>query len=170
MNELIEDALALVDERETEPQLEAVDLAAVAEACWGNVRTGDATLDVRTDQHILADESQLRSLLENCFRNAVEHGGAAVTVTVGALDGKTDAGDGSAGEDAGGFYVEDDGRGFRGDPETALEYGFSTSPEGSGLGLSIVTEVAENHGWRLRAAESATGGARFEVTGVETHE
>lgn len=32
---------------------------------------------------------------------------------------------------------------------------------------AVVPEVAEAHGWRVRAVEDTDGGARFEVTGVE---
>ena len=41
------------------------------------------------------------------------------------------------------------------------------TPEGTGLGLAIVAEVAEAHGWTIRATDGEDGGARFEVTGVE---
>ena len=33
-------------------------------------------------------------------------------------------------------------------------------------GLNIVRTVAEAHGWSVAVAESADGGARFEVTGA----
>jgi len=42
--------------------------------------------------------------------------------------------------------------------------GFSTGNDGTGLGLAIV----EAHGWSITASEGADGGARFEITGVET--
>jgi signal transduction histidine kinase len=44
---------------------------------------------------------------------------------------------------------------------------YSTAADGTGLGLNIVSEVVDDHGWRVRVTESATGGARFEITGVE---
>ncbi|PSP50176.1 sensor histidine kinase, partial [Halobacteriales archaeon QH_3_68_24] len=46
--------------------------------------------------------------------------------------------------------------------------GFTTADDGTGFGLSIVEEAAKAHGWTVDVTESANGGARFEVTGVET--
>jgi signal transduction histidine kinase len=77
-----------------------------------------------------------------------------VTVTVGDL--------------ADGFYVADDGPGIDAeDPSAVFEAGYSTSVDGTGFGLSIVTEIAEAHGWQVGATESDEGGARIEITGVE---
>lgn len=96
----------------------------------------------------------MRQLFENLFRNAVEHGGPDVTVTVGELRN--------------GFYIQDNGNGVP-EPhrEEVFETGYSTSEDGTGFGLSIVQQVANAHGWSIRVTESADGGARFESTGVE---
>ncbi|RNJ27447.1 sensor histidine kinase [Halosegnis longus] len=68
-----------------------------------------------------------------------------------------------------GFCVADDGPGIpEQSRERVTEQGFSTSDDGTGFGLAIVDSIAEAHGWSLTATESATGGARFEFTGVET--
>jgi PAS domain S-box-containing protein len=153
VDELIEDLLTLAREGEAEPQLDGVYLPEVAGGCWRNLDTEDASIDVETDATVVADESQLKQVLENLFRNAIEHGGDDVTITVGAL------GDG--------FYVEDDGRGIPDDArDSILDYGFSTKTDGTGFGLTIVDEIVENHGWILHVADGDGGGARFEVRGV----
>jgi PAS domain S-box-containing protein len=80
---------------------------------------------------------------------------STLTVTVGHLED--------------GFYVADDGTGFDAEARGRLfETGYSTSPEGTGFGLRIVERVADGHGWDVTATDSDAGGARFEVTGVET--
>jgi signal transduction histidine kinase len=80
----------------------------------------------------------------------MEHAGPTVHVTVGRT------GDG-------GFYVADDGPGIPEDQrEAVLEYRHTTSAEGVGLGLAIVREIAEAHGWGIAVGESDAGGARFE--------
>jgi PAS domain S-box-containing protein len=42
----------------------------------------------------------------------------------------------------------------------------STRPDGTGLGLVIVREVATAHGWTVSITEGRDGGARFEFSGV----
>jgi signal transduction histidine kinase len=115
----------------------------------------DATLRNEAEGMILADEGRLRQLLENLIRNAIEHGGEGVSVTVGTLPD--------------GFYVADDGPGIDPDRrEEVFDAGHSTSQSGTGFGLRIVEQVADAHGWSVRAVESEAGGARFEVTGIES--
>jgi signal transduction histidine kinase len=134
-----------------------VNLFALAETCWHNVVTTRATIERKTDRTIRADPSRLQQLLENVFRNAVEHGGDDVTVTVGEL--------------ADGFYIEDDGRGIPADERAdVFDVGYSTTDEGIGFGLSIVKRIAEGHGWTVSVTESDAGGARFGITGVEFDE
>jgi signal transduction histidine kinase len=141
---------------ETDP----LDLSTVARAAWGSVETAGASLVVDTDRVVHADENRLRQLLENLFRNSVEHGstagkeaddGATVTVTVGDLPA--------------GFFVEDDGPGIEPERRSAVfEAGYSTNTEGTGLGLLIVADVAAEHGWSVDVTEGTAGGARFEFT------
>jgi len=87
-------------------------------------------------------------------QDAVEHSTETVTVTV---ERWTD-----------GFAVADDGPGIPDDRrERVFETGYSTSDSGTGFGLRIVEQIVAAHGWDIRATESASGGARFEITGVE---
>ena len=153
----IDDLLTLARSGETVTDPEQLSLATLVEDAWETSDTGEATVavDLPGDVRILADRSRLRSLLENLFRNAADHG--ASHVTVGRLDT--------------GFFVADDGPGIPPDQrETVFEYGFSTADEGTGFGLAIVQSVADAHDWSLDVTESESGGARFEVTGVRTAE
>ncbi|MFB6217624.1 MAG: sensor histidine kinase, partial [Halobacteriaceae archaeon] len=50
----------------------------------------------------------------------------------------------------------------------AFESGYTTTDAGTGFGLAIVAEIAAAHGWAVGVTESASGGARFEITGVTT--
>jgi signal transduction histidine kinase len=85
--------------------------------------------------------------------DAAERAGA-VAVRVGTTDG--------------GFYVEDDGPGIpEADREGIFEAGYSTADGSSGFGLTIVREIAEAHGWSVAVTDGASGGARFEFSGVE---
>ncbi|WP_418286227.1 ATP-binding protein [Halorubrum sp. DTA46] len=156
MHALIDDMLTLAKQGSAIDETEPVSLAALAEECWENVDTADATFAAVDDVRIRADRSRLRQALENLFANAVAHGGTDVRVEVGALDDGT------------GFYVADDGPGISADlRDDVFDAGMSTEPDGTGFGLKIVAEVADAHGWELSVTDADGGGARFEFRGVD---
>ena len=77
----------------------------------------------------------------------------------------------TVGKLADGFYVADDGPGIPLDArEDVLTAGYTSSKDGTGFGLSIVTQIVDTHDWDIRVTESAGGGARFEIHGVATLE
>jgi PAS domain S-box-containing protein len=155
MRRLIEDVLTLAREGRAVTDPEQVALATVAAQAWAAIDAPDATLESPTSATLVADADRLRRLFENLFRNAVEHAGDDVTVTVDTLQN--------------GFYVADDGPGIpEDDREAIFEKGYTTSEDGTGFGLGIVKGIAQAHGWTVTATESSTGGARFEVTGIPT--
>ncbi|OYR79284.1 PAS domain S-box protein [Halorubrum ezzemoulense] len=154
MEALIRDLLALARDGRKVTDAQPVDLTTIANRCWENVETEQGRLLTMTDQTVLADSSRLKQVFENLFRNAVEHGGADVTVTVGELDG--------------GFYIEDDGSGIPLDERDAVfEAGYSQSTSGTGFGLSIVKQIATAHDWQIRIMDGTDGGTRFEITNAE---
>jgi len=172
------------DDGEVVEETEPVGLGEQVRTAWGHVDTGSADLVVESDLPFAADPDRLQHVLENLIRDAIEHGGDGVTVRVGRLDGSRDGpggaewnGRGDAGRDVepgeatgseAGFYVEDDGPGLPpGQADGAFEPG-ETSGEASGLGLRIVGRMVDAHGWGVTPTESRTGGARFEVTGVDS--
>ena len=193
MENIIDDVLTLAREGQAVTGTEPVEIATAARSAWDAVETDDATLDVADPPTVAADPDRLRRLFENLFRNAVEHGStgsqnagrsgdavehgstgnrmesddAGVTVTVGRIEplhtGTRVETDGPRG-----FFVEDDGPGL---PETdtaaLFEFGYTTGDDGTGIGLAIVSDIAEAHGWTVTAGEGKAGGARFEFTGVD---
>lgn len=154
MRTLIKDLLALASAGEAVSDREPVDLATLADGCWTNVETAEATLVADIDRAIHADESRLKQVFENLIRNAIEHGGQNVTVTLGEL--------------ADGFYIEDDGPGIpEADRGDVFKAGYSSSEDGTGFGLNIVQEIVEAHDWEIRVTDGTDGGARFEITDIE---
>lgn len=137
-----------------------VGLRESVEAAWNVVADREARATLRVDEETLAtatieaDDDRFRQLLENLFKNAIDHAGDDVTVTVGGL--------------ADGFFVEDDGPGVPDRRhEDVFRAGYTTAEAGYGYGLSIVSRIVEAHGWEIGVRESAPGGARFEITGLE---
>ena len=161
METLVQNILTLSRDGGGVDETTRVDLAALAEDAWATTDARGGTLRTAVDTFELrADELRLRQLLENLFRNSVEHG------TVGAASDGVEVTVGPLAEDDG-FYVADDGPGI---PETerekVFENGYTTTTDGTGFGLDIVSKIADGHGWTVRAAESEDGGARFEFTGI----
>ncbi|MGA9399303.1 sensor histidine kinase [Haladaptatus sp.] len=131
---------------------------------WTSVETGPATLDSTWDSTIDTDESRLQQLLENLFRNAIDHGQPDVVIRVGELTGVVEDGglrrQAATDDAAAGFFAEDDGPGI---PEaarkTVFESDYSTAKAGTGLGLTIVRQIAEAHGWEVSLVAADDGGA-----------
>ncbi|MEF8870003.1 MAG: PAS domain S-box protein [Haloarculaceae archaeon] len=167
MEELIEDLLTLARQGQTIGDSTQVSLSGVAEDAWQSIETPPATLDNRATLSVEADPDRLQELLENLFRNGVEHSatdsrpqaddgveqaGKNVRIAIGHLD------------DADGFYVADDGPGIPEDERNAVfDHGYTTNEHGTGFGLSIVERIADAHGWSVTVTESEDGGARFEI-------
>ncbi|WP_424018606.1 PAS domain S-box protein [Halorientalis pallida] len=167
MERMIDDLLTLARDGQTVGETEPIDLESAVRRAWKNVETYEASLHLEDDLGTLpADDARLASLLENLFRNAVEHGGETVTVSVGPISDPESVADG--GHAASGFYVEDDGPGIPdAERDNVFDSGYSTSDEGTGLGLVIVEDIAEAHDWTLRATDGSLGGARFEIGGID---
>ena len=154
MEKLLDDSLALARQGKVVGETATVDLGDAASRCWQTVSTGEASLVIEESATIRADEDRLPEVFENLFRNAIEHGGESVRITVGPTDD--------------GFYVADDGEGIP--PENrskVFESGFTTSDDGNGFGLAIAEQICEAHGWEVDVTETEAGGARFELIGVE---
>jgi two-component system sensor histidine kinase TctE len=103
------------------------------------------------DAWTLGEPLLLRELAANLLDNALAYtqAGGSVTVRTGTRDGESV------------IEVEDNGPGI---PETEREKVFerfyriaSTAGEGCGLGLSIVSEIAERHGGRIDLSQPSGG-------------
>ncbi|QLG49189.2 PAS domain S-box protein [Natrinema halophilum] len=151
MDDLIENVLTLARSGQRLTTTEPVSLDAVVDQAH---RTVDPTLEIVRDEPlptIEADEDRLLVLFENALRNAREHVGEDVTVTIeGTVDG---------------FAIADDGPGISADERDAvLESGYSTDSDGTGFGLAIVSEVVDAHGWSVAVEESEAGGFRLAIS------
>lgn len=166
MGSLIDDVLALTREGQAVEDPIEVDLEAMARTAWENVDTREAELVVESNCTLEADDDRLLRVFENLFRNSLDHGADDATISVGRIE-ESDTPD-RGGDPTAGFYIADDGPGIPEDHRDSIfDDGFTTSEDGTGLGLSIVSSIVEAHGWAIRATESQTGGARFEISGVK---
>lgn len=156
IEEMFENVMELAHGTDLISNLEPVTLRMVIDQCWPSTDEAELEVAVDSEYRFEADPERLRSLLENLFRNAVQHAGPDVTVTVGTI------------ENSPGFYVEDDGPGIpEEDREHIHDSDYSKGDGGSGLGLTIVKQIVDAHGWEIDVTSGEDGGARFEVTGLE---
>lgn len=158
MDELIEGLLSLATAGKAVDTLERVSLDGAIRTVWSRLETGSATLNVDLpNETVLADEERLRQLVANLFRNAIEHGGDDVTVTVTA----------ERSADHLALLICDNGPGIPDDERSRVfERGISLAG-GTGLGLAIVGDIAEAHGWSVQAVDGPTAGACFEIGGID---
>lgn len=154
MEQMIHNFLVLA--RNGEPDIQVVDIAVLADEVWTEFDAPAATLSTPDSLTVQVDRAMARQLLENVYRNAIEHCGDSVTVELGELED--------------GFYIEDDGPGISRElQDDVLKPGVSTGEENTGFGLYIISQIAEVHDWDLSLTTGETGGTRLTFTGEEVH-
>ncbi len=164
---------------------ERVELAHTARRAWEAVSEDGATLSIGEDlDPVEGSPTLVVELLENLFRNALEHarpdGADETDDGPDVADGAEAGADDEAGEDGDwdstlvvtvgsladgrGFFVADDGVGVEeAERERIFDHGYSSADGGTGYGLAIVQDIAEAHGWTVDVTTSSAGGARFEI-------
>jgi signal transduction histidine kinase len=119
-------------------------------------KTRNVTLTAYLSQHrmqVFADSVQLQQVLTNLIVNSMD----AMTDVTGAprmISIRTAIADACAE-----VCVSDSGPGFAGNLNRVFEAFFTTKPQGMGVGLSIVAEIIQSHGGRIRAENGTEGGA-----------
>jgi len=154
METMVDDLLTMAHAGAATDDAEPVVLRTVTVQSWESVQASDATLvnEFPSGWTVEGNASLLQHVFENLFNNAIEHNDSPVTVRTGTLD-----------EDSG-FFIADDGGGIpQAHRADVFDRGYTTDEEGTGFGLSIVSELLKAHGWQISLTESETGGARFEV-------
>lgn len=113
----------------------------------------DSELDGDEETFVMLDEIGIREALRNLVDNTIKHGKAPHKI--GILVRKT-----------GGkclLIVDDNGPGINEQMYATVLERFSSMSSGSGLGLSIVSAVADRHHAELRLGQSPEGGLRVEM-------
>lgn len=160
MDNLISDSVELAEGGKKVVDFKSINLKRLLEKCKENAIGDKAELECADKVVIKADKDKLSNLIENIYNNAIEHNDKQdLILRSGAIEEN-------------GFYIEDNGKGIpEEEREKVLKSGYKgDNSSGSGLGLKIVDEIVKSHDWSLEITESASGGARFEITGVEIEE
>jgi two-component system, NtrC family, sensor histidine kinase HydH len=159
LNELVGDMLDLA--RPRKPALAPVQLRELLEevvrlaATWGRSQSDVSVVllpKTPTDSTVLADAAQLRQVIWNLVRNAVQASatGGEVRIRLSTTEAEVVV------------TVEDDGTGIDSSARPHIfDAYYTTRSHGTGIGLAVVKRVADDHGFAL-AVDSAEGaGAKF---------
>ncbi|NEZ04465.1 HAMP domain-containing protein [Wenzhouxiangella sp. XN201] len=145
-------------------KVERIDLRQVISEVIDLYATGDMPIqfELHADDEagfVLADAGQIRQLLINLVRNAQEaqpEGQPHIRLDLRLAD--------LGGRRGVELLLYDDGPGFSDEVLARIfEPYVTTKPRGSGLGLAIVRRIVEDHGGRIRVANSAAGGAEVRI-------
>jgi signal transduction histidine kinase len=105
---------------------------------------------------IVADRQRLTQAVMQLARNAVQHTEEGAEIGIGSAASPVEAR----------FWVRDTGDGVPAEYRERIferfERGATSSPEGAGLGLAIVSAIARAHGGRVEL-ESSEEGATFTI-------
>jgi nitrogen fixation/metabolism regulation signal transduction histidine kinase len=139
------------------PQPRAVSLRRVLEEVVALYVPDTVTLQWEGDAHpvVHADPGQLRQVLANLVKNAVE-----ATARSGSLQLHFEQERSHCAR----LSIRDDGPGLPAPRERIFDPGFTTRPTGSGLGLAIVQRIVEDHGATITAEDAPGGGACFRLS------
>jgi len=160
LNDLVSDMVDLAKPRK--PDLALVDVATIAREVVALAgKSGRAVSDVDVvlegdgkPAWVRADSAQLRQLVWNLVRNAVQASAAGDVVTVSV----------SSGAEGVVLSVIDHGVGIE-EAQMPLLFDafFTTRSQGSGVGLAVVKRIADEHGFMIHVKSEAGRGASFRV-------
>jgi signal transduction histidine kinase len=165
LNDLVDDMLQLA--RPRQPVLSQVDVARTAREVVALASQSGRGTDVNvryegpTEKESLvldADPGQLRQVMWNLVRNAVQASspGARVTVSVTAHNKPKIRG--------AVLEVHDDGPGIEAAARGRLfDAFFTTRSSGMGIGLAVVKRIVDEHGWVIEVESKEGRGATFRV-------
>jgi two-component system sensor histidine kinase MprB len=157
LSSLTEELVGLAADPSVDEPESGLDLAELARRCVDRARrrSGREILLEGFPSPMIGRARQLQRLIDNLVDNALKFSPPGTPVEVSVAPGRLevrDHGPGIAEEDLPHLFE----RFYR---STAAR-----SAPGSGLGLSIVAEIAARHGARVEAANAPDGGARLTVT------
>jgi signal transduction histidine kinase/3D (Asp-Asp-Asp) domain-containing protein len=159
LNQLVTDMIDL--SRPREPTLHEIDLAnvvaSVVELAKTSARGADVTVRYQGPPTlvIIADRGQMHQVLWNLVRNAMQVSAAGSEIVVELA--KTE--DGSAA-----LSVRDAGPGVtESEREKLFDAFFTTRKHGVGIGLAVVKQIVEGHGFRIDVNSEVGQGTTFAV-------
>lgn len=158
LNDLVSDMLDLA--RPKPPTLGPVDLANVAQdvrqLATRSGRGSDVELSYEGPEKLMvsADAGQLRQVLWNLVRNAIQVSSPGARVEIRVID----QGDSPR------LEIRDEGPGIPSEVQSQIfDAFFTTRTAGVGIGLAVVKRIIDDHGWAIEVVSEEGQGATFRV-------
>jgi len=107
------------------------------------------------DTKVMVDLKQMKQVIYNLYRNSREaiKGNGVITISSQKFNGKYQ------------LFFKDNGTGIQDEVKSSLFHPFHTSKEtGTGLGLTIVQRIIENHKGSIEVYETSSKGTTFLIT------
>lgn len=147
--EIIDDMDTVLRNKGAKPEPVDLDFKKICQEVWENIKTESDSLIIDNTMNFKADEGMTKVLLENIFKNSIEHGGENVTITAKITDDM--------------MCISDDGVGI---PEENIgevfKSGYSGN-NGTGLGMSIISVMCDSQGWDIRIDKDYTDGTKIDI-------
>lgn len=146
------DNLASMAKNNMTVEVEEVELEPLVREVWESLDTKDDLIQIESSIYVTADPALLKILFRNLLSNAIQHGGENSTIQVGSLND--------------GFFVEDTGSGIPTEIQDEIfSRGFSDAG-GLGVGLALVNDIVDAHGWEITINSEVGRGTSVEITNV----
>ncbi|KMJ57689.1 hypothetical protein AB685_16250 [Bacillus sp. LL01] len=164
INAIIEDMLLMA--RPGAPRLQAISIKAIIQEIPDYHEAGDTgdepDLQVALDDtKVMVDPKQMKQVIYNLYRNSKEaiKGKGVISIYSKALNDKYQ------------LFFKDNGSGIQSEMRKSLFHPFHTSKEtGTGLGLTIVQRIVENHNGKIEVYETSPKGTTFLITLPLSHQ
>ncbi len=156
INAIIEDMLLMA--RPGAPRLQETTFKTIFEQIpmFPDVTENEPELKMMLDDtKVMVDLKQMKQVIYNLYRNSREaiKDNGVITISSQKLNGKYQ------------LFFKDNGSGIQDEVKSSLFHPFHTSKEtGTGLGLTIVQRIIENHQGSIEVYETSSKGTTFLIT------
>lgn len=156
INAIIEDMLLMA--RPGAPRLQETTFNSIFDQIpsYRDINENELELKVMLDDtKVMVDLKQMKQVIYNLYRNSRESikGKGVITITSQKVNGKYL------------LFFKDNGTGIKEEMKKSLFHPFHTSKEtGTGLGLTIVQRIIENHEGSIEVYETSSKGTTFLIT------
>lgn len=156
INSIVEEMLMLAKPRE--PVMKAKRIDYVLEEIISFITANNQAFTIQVEMEkamVWIDDKQIKQVVHNLLRNSIEAMGGAGRMEITGMVKRNQYC----------IYLKDSGTGIPKEVQKSIFYPFTTSKEnGTGLGLTIVKTILQNHGGDIELVETSEKGTTFMMT------